>query len=256
MLTKVHWSVDMPLTRKLTDLFVEGENVTIEDGKGEAVELYVRKITPLDAEEAYRAANAARSQAMALRTNPDDPIFQILMRRCEEATKEEMLEQLVEVEVAKRQPVLEAELEAEDKWSKDDYLQGLHDAWESGLKKQHFTEPTEETERVLNEMTAFKDELEKRLERERTAVEKDLGSKTHDQIKDEFFDAQIDRQAEIAWLTEYRRQELYHAVRDAADHDVKAFESAREVDASSTELIKRLREVYNNLTVDALEGKD
>lgn len=246
----------MPLTRKLTDLFVEGTTLTIDDGKGEPVELYIRKITPLDAEEAYRAANASRSQALAMRTQPDDPIYQIIQRRCEEATKEEMVESLVESEVAKRQPILEAELESEEKWSKDDYLQGLHDAWESKLKKKHFTEPDEETEHVLAEMTAFKDELDKRLTKEQEAATKDINSLSHVKVKDRYFDAQIERQGEIAWLTEFRRQELFHAVRDAADHDVRAFESAREVDASSPELVKKLRDAYNNISVDPTEGKD
>jgi hypothetical protein len=246
----------MVLSRKLSDLYVTGKELVLDDGNGEPVTVYIRKISPLDTEEAYRAANAAKANSLVKKTDPEDLMFQIITERSEKFTKDEILDQLADMELEKRRLVIEAELEAEDRWSKEDYLQGLHDAWESGLKEKHFTEPDEETQRVFAEMQEFTFELEKRLERELEAIKKDLGGTSAQKLRDRFFDLQFERQAEIAWLTEFRKQELYYAVRDAEDHNVKAFESPKEIDSVSQRLIKELRDAYTELSVDALEGKD
>lgn len=245
----------MVLARKLSDLYVTGKELTIDDGNGDPVKLYVRKITPLDAEEAYRAANAAKVKAMTAKTDPEDLTFQIVRERCDQMVKDDIVEQLAEYELQKKRLVIEAELEAEDRWSNDDYLQGLHDAWNSGLKKKHFTDPDEETKRVFDEMQEFDHELNKRLEKEKEAFLKDLKGLSAQKLKDRYFDEQFERQGEIAWITEYRKQELFFAVRDAEDHDVKAFESPREIDSVSPKLIEMLRETYTDLSVEGLEGK-
>lgn len=246
----------MVLSRKLSDLYVTGQELTIDDGKGEPVTVYIRKISPLDAEEAYRAANAAKVRAVAAKTDPEDLTFQIISDRVERAAKEDMVAQLADHELQRKRLLLEAELEAEDKWSNDEYLQGLHDAWESGMKKKHFTDPDAETKRIHDELEAFNAELEKRMEREMVSIKKDLETLSARKLKDQFFDAQFDRQGEIAWITEYRKQELYFAVRDPEDHSAKAFESPQEIDGLEPQLIEQLREAYVSLSVDAMEGKD
>lgn len=245
----------MALKRKLSDLYVKGKTVTLDDGKGE-VEVYLQKIMPVDMETAFREANAAKATAMSLRSDPDSVMFQYIVGRCNAATTEDMVKQLADLEVLRKRRIIEAELESEDKWSKDDYLQGLHDAWESKLKEIHHTEPTEESEQVWKEMEAFNEELEKRIERERESILKDLESDNRDKIEDKFFDALMEQQAEITWFKEYRRQELYYAVRDPEDHSVKAFESPEEIDQVAPELIEKLAEAYAEISIDVTEGKD
>jgi hypothetical protein len=244
----------MPLTRKLSDLFITGRELEIDDGHG-AVKVYIRKISPVDAQAAYRAANAAKAVALTAKTDPDDLTFQIVRERTEKMQKDEIVEQLVELEVQKKRLIIEAELEAEEEWSKDDYIQGLHDAWEGGLKKKHFTDPDEETKHVFDEMKRFDAELEKRVERERKSVEKDISSLSAQKVRDRFFDEQFERHAEVAWITEYRKHELFHAVRDPDNHDERLFGSPDEIDGISTKLIELLRETYKDLEVDGLEGK-
>jgi hypothetical protein len=246
----------MALTRKLSDLFVVGKEVTVEDGKGEPVTLYLRKTTPLEAEEMFRAANAAKSRMLASKTDPESLLFQVISDRCEKATKEEIIEDLVLIETERKRLVIEAEVEAEERWSKDDYLQGLHDAWEGGLKEKHFTDPDDESKRVYSEMEEFNAQVEVRIEREKASIEKDLKSMGIQKLRDRFFDEQFDRQGDSAWVTEYRKQELYFAVRDPDDHSIKAFETPDEVNDSQPKLIQRLREEYASLAVDVLEGKD
>lgn len=245
----------MPLTRKLSDLYVLGKEITIDDGNGEPVTVYLRKITPIDSEEAYRAANAAKAKALSQKTDPDSLTFQIVMERCERMAKEELVDQLAELALDKKRPVVEAELEAEDRWSENDYLQGLHDAWESGLKEKHFTDPDEETKRVFDEMKSFDAELEKRIARETAAIKKDLNTLPVKKLRDQFFDEQFERQSDVAWVKEYRKQELFHAVRDPDDHDVRAFESPREVDSVANKLVEELRAAYADLSVPGDEGK-
>lgn len=246
----------MVLTRKLSDLFVVGKEVTVEDGQGEPLTVYLRKITPLEAEEMFRAANAAKARMLSSKTEPDSLLFQIISEKCEKATKDEIVEDLTLIETERKRLVIEAELQADERWSKDDYLQGIYDAWEDGLKEQHFTEPTEESKRIWEEMQEFQAQLDKKLEREKQAIEKDLKSLSLQKLRDRYFDEQFDRQGDSAWVSEYRKQELYFATRDPDDHSVKAFESPLEINDSSPKLIQKLRDEYATLAVDALEGKD
>ena len=246
----------MVLTRKLTDLFVTGKEIVIEDGLGDPVTVYLRKVTPVDAETAYRAANAARAQALALKTDPDSLLFQAVSQRVESISKEQMVEDLSFIEAENKRLIIQAEVEAEDRWSKDDYLQGLHDAWEAGLKEKHFSEePDEESERVWAEMQEFQAEVDARMEREKESIKKDLDSMGVQKLKDRYFDNQFERHGDSAWVREYRKQELYFAVRHPDDHSLLAFGDPSEIDAASQKLIQRLQDEYDNLSIDALEGK-
>src|SRR5690606_28288072 len=138
------------------------------------------------------------------------------------SSRELMLDLLVADKLTKVMEAREAELAAEDEWAEDDYIQSLRDAWEDGLKEKYFSDDRdEESERVLNELKRFNEQLEKRIESERRGFHKEFEEKSDDELFKLAVDKIIDTQADLTWLSEYRRCEIWLGTRDPDDHSVK-----------------------------------
>lgn len=170
--------------------------------------------------------------------------------------REDWIEFLAGNEAAKLFSQIEDEIGAEDEWSKDDYLQGLLDAWEGGVKDQHFIEPTEESERIFGEMQRFNEQVQKRIDGEKDRFAKDFESKTDDALRDLVVRKLGERRADFAWLREYRRAELLFAVRDPDDHSKPYFKNMDALNEIANEVFIRLVQEYQGLSVEVIEGKD
>lgn len=242
--------------RRLADLYVTGQEVTLNDGEGEAIAVYVRKLNPVDQEGALRRANAQRSRAMSVKHDPESDGYAIARGSVDELSRDDLLEYLVEDERQSRLPVLTAELAAEDEWAKDDYLSGLRDAWDDGgVHEQHLTEPDDETERIQAELERFDTALKNITESHLDSFRSDVEEKTDEQLRDTVFDKILVVQASIAWLTEYRKCEVWKAVREV-DKRTPYFLSREEVDELPREVLNTLMTVYAEISVEPTEGKD
>src|SRR5690606_23136648 len=150
--------------KKLTDLYVVGKEITLDDGRGNETTVWLQKLNPVEHETAIRRANGKRAATLQLkRLDSDHPDRQPFASEISElaSSRELMLDLLVADKLTKVMEAREAELAAEDEWAEDDYIQSLRDAWEDGLKEKYFSDDRdEESERVLNELKRFNEQLE------------------------------------------------------------------------------------------------
>ena len=247
-------------TRKLSDLYVLGQEVEIDDGTGDPVTVWVQKLTPLQQEKTLRRANGARSSVLSIRKLPADAEERLVYQHeLEEITKdrESVVDYLISEKIGLIYQVEEARLAEEDEWKKDGYLQGLSDAWNDGLKDRYAMDPEDpEAKRNFEEQKRFADVIEGIVKGERASLEKDYEGKTDEELEREVMDKVLESAADLEWLKEYRRCEAWFFTRKPDDHKALYFDTREEVDELALETFSALLTAYNNIRVDVLEGKD
>jgi hypothetical protein len=242
--------------RRLADLFVVGREVVFDDGNGEAVKVWLQKISPLDHQNALRRANQARARVLA-RQLSDGSEWDISVAEATEMKREDKVNYLVMDEITGRIPAWEAELGSEEEWSKDGYLDGLKDSWEDGLSRRYQEDPTdEEAVHVFAEITRYTQIVEQRIDDEKEALTRDYEQRTDEEITHKVAEKLNQSKGDIAWLNEFRRCEIWLAVRDPRDHNKRYLESREELDMCSQEVLLRLLDEYREMSVDVTEGKD
>lgn len=253
-----------PKKRRLGDLYVVGKEVPINDDSGEEpIVVWVQKLNPLDNDNALRRAAAARARYLAYKKDQESEEYQAALSDVTEFSSREMLIDMVaRDELLVRRMRVEAEMGAEEEWSKDDYLQGLHDAWQGteeapGLKQRWTDEPDDpEAKRVLEEMQRFNHAVDKRMEGEREDIRRDYEHKSDDELIAVAVERMIDQRASTKFMREYENEMLLAAVREQDDHKKRYFTERAEVDELDPTVHRTLLEHLQMITVERDEGKD
>lgn len=247
----------MPKKRRLQDLFVTGKEVSINDGSGDPVVVWIQKLTPVDHETAMRRANARRALFLSIRRMPETEEYQACAMDVYEADDDALIAEIVEGELAQKRLAIAAELAADEEWSKDDYLQGLEDAWTENLNERYNEEPEDpEAKRVFIELKRFADTVDERLADEREALMNDRSGYDRDELEQIVIKERIETLADLEWMKEYRKCELWLSIRESEDHSKRYFRQRADVDDLAQQVLSPLVVAYQELQVDVVEGKD
>lgn len=245
----------MARKRRLSDLYVVGREVTIDDGEG-GITVWLKKLNPLEMEDTLRRANAARATALSMRNDEDSIVRQSLANEVDDMSEEEMVEYITDVTVGKRASALEAEEADQEEWSKDGYLQGLRDSWEDKYWKIHAEDPAnDEAKHVLDELSRFNDVLQKRIDAESASVKESYTGRPIEILMAEVLETKIQYEADMEWMREYRFSEIYHATRISKDDKSLYFENRAELDSCESAVYLRLLRELAEISVDSTEGK-
>lgn len=261
----------MPTKRRLEDLYVRGDFLTLDDGKDEPVTVWVGKLNPIDTEKAVRKASAARARVKASRHDRDGDEFAELW---EEVLAFETEDQLVEYLVVEPQMAVEQRVEAqlatEEEWAHDGYLQGLRDAWEGGLKEVYIADPDSdegaEAKRVLGELQRFADEAALKGADEIRDLRDAFEAKDLATLREEALERVIQYRGSQAWLDEFHRCEVFYGTYNAvpntarpgefsADLSARYWRRREDFDRCQGPVLTALFEKYAEISVDVMEGK-
>lgn len=248
----------MPAKRRLEDLYVVGREVTIDDGRGDPVVVWMQKLNPVELNSVMRIANATRARIRSVRSDKNsDEYMSMWLDVLEWERKEDLIEYLVAESLMRIQERHEAELAAEEEWSEDNYLQGLRDAWEDGLRERHMTEPEDpEVRRVLAELERFSKEADERAADDIAAARAELAELPVEVLQERALDRVINYRSNAAWLEEFHRAELLYGIRQVENHKAYYFTSRAQLDQLTGEVLSALFAEYSQLSVDVTEGKD
>lgn len=264
------------MTRRVDDLYVLGRPFELDDGKTDPesgdplppVAVWLQKLDPLDADKTLRKANAAKARMLMVRGDEDADEWLEMYADVATFNVEMLCEFLVTEDLAEFEASAEAEQAAADEWSKDDYLQGLRDAWEGskdepGLKEREEDDP--ERAKCWAELTRFSDKLTPLIEAEKRRLIDDRKGEPIENLRKEAVRLFIERRAGSVWLNEFRTCEIGYGVRDATDHSRYYFgakgKETEDIDFNRVrrlppESFTRLSNAYGELVVPPQEGKD
>jgi len=245
--------------RKLSDLFRKGKDFTISDGEDE-VTVYVRKLNPSEEETAVRKANAARARYLASCKDHESETFLATLSDLLDLDGEALIEYAAADELVRLAAAIEEEYAAAAEWSEEDYLQGLYETWEEGgLKDRYFEDDDkedEEAQKVWAEIERYNKGLNDLLEKERQRLKREYSSLPEDSLRNMMAERISKMQADLVWLVEHHKWEVYLGTRDTSDKKTQYFDSRGEVDELAEEVLEQLVNAYRNVTVEVDQGKE
>lgn len=255
--------------RRLSDLYIRGTALSVNDTQGAEdqeppVEVWLQKLNEIDRESVVRRANAARARYMIEADDEESDVFKAMYARIREfEDRAGLVAVVISPDVIRARQRIEAEhRNDEDTWGKDDYLQGLLDAWTGdgenpGLVAVLAEDPEDpEALRVQGELDRFDVEVNVEFQAEIERLEADWTDRTDQQLWHDATAVMLERTSDEAFGREYERQQLFHAVRDPAEHAKRYFATVAEIDDLDAGLRTYLLEQYNALLVEPTEVKD
>ena len=246
----------MTKTRRLSDLYAVGKEITLDDGQG-AITVYLRKINQLEHEEALRRANAFRARVTIDAKDPDSLVASSIQLRMDQlASRDDLVNYLTAEEVARNIGVIEAEVSANKEWADEDYLQGLRDSWLGGLALR-FQENNEDPEakRVFTELEKFQEALKEAVDAFDENARSELNNLTEEALREKAYESFLSYEQNIAWVKEFRHCEIWFAVRESATNQERYFNSREEVDTLDARIYLELVSAYQQLSMEPTEGK-
>jgi adenylate kinase family enzyme len=250
--------------RRLTDLYVKGKEVEVSDGSGEPVAVWLQKLNGVDREACLRRANAAKAKFMIEADKEDSEIFQAMYAEVRDTPdREGLVGVVVAEEVARHRMRIEAQRAAdEETWAKDNYLQGLIDAWigdddNPGLAATQAEYPDDpEVARVLAEIERFEHEVTEETRAHTSALLKDWQDVSDEELWRKASHKLLERRGNDMFNREFDKQQLFHSVREPDEHAKRYFLSVKEIDDLDESIVNRLIKHYGYMMVDGIEGKD
>lgn len=250
--------------RRLSDLYVRGREVAPTDGYGEPVKVWLNKLNEIDRETCLRRASAAKARFLIGSDDEDSDAFAAMYAETRDiGERDELIFFLIAEDLQRSRRRIEAEIAAdEETWGKEDYLQGLIDAWigddeNPGLSTTMLEDPDDpEAKRVSDELDRYQNAINAELTAEEARLRKDWEEVDLDVLRRKVAHRLLELRAGEEFIREYRRQQIFFAVREPVDHRKRYFRSVSEVDDLDEELRQFLTEQYESLLVPPLEGKD
>lgn len=253
--------------RRLGDLYIVGKALTFDDDSGEPpIEVFVRKLNPLEHETALKRANAVRASLLADFRNPDSDAYKELQADLMDYDRDDLTHLLIEEERATHRAVIEAEVEAREDWANEGYLDGLIEAWTDELNDKFAKGPDDpehpendekyqEAVKIEAEMQRLIEEVDEELDAYIEAYEKDLADLSEDELRRRCEKGRMQMKINSEWFTEFRRCELWLCVKEK-DRKTNYFTSRSEIDHLPLEVMTRIVNEYKSLSVEPQEGKD
>lgn len=254
----------MKKRRRLADLYVRGTEVEFNDGEGEPVKIWIQKLNPIDREACLRRGNAAKARFMMEGDHEESELFHAAYSQIREMSSDRdgLIGIVVAEDVTAHRQKIEAQLTMDDQtWGKDNYLQGLIDAWigddaNPGLAKTRAEDPEDpEAKRVIEEIERFEAEIGERVSSYVDQVKKDWEGTDDETLWRKAAHRIVELQGSEVFNREFERQQIFYCVREAGDHRKRYFSQVSEVDDIDEDLVKTILKHYGVMAVEAAEGK-
>lgn len=250
--------------RRLSDLYVRGRELSVNDGEGDPVTVWLSKLNEIDREAVIRRAGAAKARFLIDSEDEDSEAFGAMYAETRDIeSRNELVLFLVADDVNAARRRIESEIaNDEETWGKDGYLQGLVDAWigdddNPGLSATIQEDPNDpEAKRVSEELDRYEKQVRTEVDAETKRLLKDWEDVDIDVIRRKTTHELLELKASEEWVREFQRQQLFHALREPADHRKRYFATVAEVDDLDADLRKYFIEQYESLVVPPDEGKD
>lgn len=252
-----------PSRRRLTDLYVTGGEVTLNDGENtdDSVTVWLSKISPVEQRDAADKATSARARILLVKNSPvhseERLIYEDQLLDLGLTSREQWIEFIALSETQEAELSNQERIASEGEWAKNDYLEALQKAWNEGLAEKYQEDPEdEEAKKVYDELYRYTEEVLKATEEDKITIYEKYAEDTDEDLMQQAVDKIIEAESDFAWMNEFSRWQLYYAVREPNAKKVRYFIDKQEVDALDNRIVTQLLDKYREITVDPIEGKD
>lgn len=249
-----------PVHRSLEDLYVFGRSVSFDDGTGDIVEVWLQKISPADERDCIKPARAAKARVLMVKhlsEDSEDKMLYTVQLEELDLTREQKVTLVLQKRLEELQLSKQEEIAEEDEWSDEDYLRGLQDAWNDGLRDKWLEDNKDpEASKVYGELKRYADAIDKAYDADRDDLLLEFDHYSEEELNEKCINALIEIEANSQLVDEYRIRKIYHATRKMENHDEKYFKSPDSVRHLQEQVFSKLEEKYDDVSIGVMEGKD
>ncbi len=255
---------DSPALRRVTDLFVEGTEMVLDEH--DPVIVWVNKLNPFQMDEARKDGQAARTRLTLAMSNPlseESQLFDVQAARLDD---EVIARGMAQAKYNQFLVEVADDLHADEDWK--DKANAMDRAAEQ-LNGLPATDPrVQAADEIANEYFA---EMTRRADARRGAEFEAFKALPHDELRDKYRQQWIEEQGTNAFLAEFRITEIWYSMRECfspgkgdngrwdhakCDHRVKLMDDRLMVRQLPDGLIKQVRPIIEGLQVDDRQAKD
>lgn len=250
--------------RRLGDLYVRGKEVSVDDGEGDSVTVWIQKLNELDRDTLIRRANAAKARYRLEADREEGELYLATLTSIRDfVDREGMIAIIIAEDSAKTRQRIEAQMTHDKEgWGKDNKIQDLIDAWtgdgdSKGLAAMYAEDENDpEAVRVKGELEAFETDLDNVVREELLQLEKEWADASEADVIRAAAKEVLKRRADEEFMREWQRQQIFYCIREPDDHQARYFGTLPEVDDLHDKVREVLNKECNALFVDPGEGKD
>lgn len=246
---------------RLSDLYKVEKQIVVSDGETN-IPIVVRKVSPIQMDTIRRRAKATQVLVEHAKSRPDSELFLEQLGNIEDVLaddRDELLGLVVESHLAKRSAKIQAKVMEGDgsEWAKDDYLKSLFEAWDGGMSERFAEDETDvDAKKVQDEIERFTEEVDRDLEEERDRLRDELSFTSIERLKDYAAEILLERVALTMWHDEFVTNRVFFATRNDVPERSQYFDDLDEVRGLDERVLQKIDDVYEEMSVDPLEGKD
>lgn len=244
--------------RRLTDLYARGRAVKlVDEDDGFFEEVYLRKMTPPELDEAFARATSARSRLIAAAKDGSDEACESLKKQVSEMSHDDLVGWVVGSEAAAKRAVFEAQVSDREEWTKDRYLIGLQEfvtSTEFAAKKGDTPEDPEVV-RVELELARWEAQIDEMIDEEKTTLEAQWDGAPDAKMSDKILDEIWDMKGNSEWLMEYKKSQIWLCTHESENHRHRYFQERDEIDQLQKPIVETLLAEIEQLHVSDAEGK-
>jgi hypothetical protein len=250
--------------RRLSDLYIRGKEVKIDDGTGDPVVIWVQKLNEIERDTVLRRANAAKARYLLECEHEESELFVSTFASVHDYLDHDAtIDTIISEDLINARQRFEAQMTADENgWGKDDKIRRLLDEWvgtddEPGLAAKFAEDENDPAAlKVKAELEAYDAELEAAVKDERDRLARAYDD-TPDMELNRFATREVlKRRGDEVFMKEWMRQQTFHCVREPDDHQKRYFSTLAEVDDLHDTVREALERQCNSLFVDLAEGKD
>lgn len=196
---------------RVTDLFIEGKEVVLEESETEPVLVWVNKLNAFEQDEARRDGNVGRARGTLALDDPESPESQSFEGNLGVAEKDVLIRALIQLRTNEFYIAALDDIRTKDEW-KDKV-----DLVERGLtlSADHPQGPTDEEREQFDKLLTKYDERVIELSETRAEqYRQDLLQEEIPELKKRYLSSYRESVGTQGFLTEYRVSELFFALRD------------------------------------------
>jgi hypothetical protein len=257
----------MPKRKKLSDLYRRGKPLTVTDDDGDFVELYLRKPSDTQFDTILRRSNAARARYAKMGEDPESEEYESVYGTLLDFDHKLIVTLAMAEAYGKAKLRTESQVEHEDEWAEEGYLQSLVDRWNGdeqnrGLRDVWVLDPEDasaegdEARHIYKELERFQHEVEERFVAVDQEVRENFEGRDFGVLMDLAVQELLKRNSNDAFAREFEHQQIFYTTRDPDDQSKFYFGTVDEVRDLPKQIFAQLAAECTLLMVDVTEGKD
>lgn len=248
-------TIELSPREKIEQLYQTSKRVDLKRGG----QVWLRKMTVIQDREATRESLKVRANyeiiKKADKLDPDRLGIREIVETLGDAR--DLATFILGDEHAKLEASVRSKMSYEDKWSKNNYLDTLQEAWLGGMKDRFDRDADDqEARKIFEVLLEFEQEVAEQLLIEFSDLVEAKLDLPEETLIEECVDRLLDFQAIYAQAEEFNYWKIYFAAFNDAEFKTKLWDTIDAVKNAPGDLIKELIEEYEDMSVGVVGGKD